>query len=102
MIAVAAILDFRSTQFESILIQKSSFCYSVCEMSKTYFHNDSCGGHLGFPMTQFELSLIQKSSCCYSVNFCSNQPKVWEEMLKIDFQDGGSGNHLVDFRLAQF
>ena len=37
---------------------------------------------------------IQTSSCCYRASFCSNRPKVCEEMSKIDFQDGGCGSHL--------
>ena len=27
-------------------------------------------------------------------SFSSRRPKVWEEMLKIDFQDGSCGGHL--------
>ena len=38
--------------------------------------------------------LIQKLSCCYRANFSSNRPKVWEEMSKIDFQDGRCGGCL--------
>ena len=37
---------------------------------------------------------IQKSSCCYRASLSSKRPKVWEEMSKIDFQDGGCGSHL--------
>ena len=42
----------------------------------------------------FSSFLIQKSSCCKIASFGSNRPKVWEEMSKIDFKDGGCGGHL--------
>ena len=40
-------------------------------------------------------------SCCYRASFCSKRPKVWEEMLKTDFQDGGCGGHL-GFSIGSF
>ena len=42
----------------------------------------------------FSLFSIQKSSCCHRASFGSKQPKVWEEMLKIDFYNGGCDGHL--------
>ena len=33
-------------------------------------------------------------SCCYRASFGPKRPKVWEEMSKFDFQDGGCGGHL--------
>ena len=60
-------------------------------MSKTEFQDGGCGGHLGQFMnpilTRFE---FQRSSCCYRVTFGSYRLKVWEEMSKIDFQNGGT------------
>ena len=44
-------------------------------------------------------SLFQ--SCCYRANFSSKQPKVWEEMSKIDFQDGCCGGQLA-FSIGSF
>ena len=40
-------------------------------------------------------------SCCYKASFGSKRPKVWEEMSKIDFQDGGCGGYL-GFSIASF
>ena len=40
-------------------------------------------------------------SCCYRASFGSKRPKVWEEMSKIDFQDGGCGGHL-GFSIGSF
>ena len=42
----------------------------------------------------FSLFLIQKSYCSHRASFGSKGPKVWEEMLKIDFHNGGYGGHL--------
>ena len=40
-------------------------------------------------------------SCCYRASSDSKRPKVWEEMSKIDFQDGGCDGHL-GFSIGSF
>ena len=50
-------------------------------------------GHLGFPINMI-LAGFQKKYFCYRASFGSKQPKVWKEMLKIDFQDDGCGGYL--------
>ena len=38
--------------------------------------------------------IVNASQCYYRARFGSNQPKVWEEMSKINFQDVSCGGHL--------
>ena len=40
-----------------------------------------------------------KSFCCYRASFGSRQPKVWDEMSIIDFQDGSCGGHRIFYWL---
>ena len=49
---------------------------------------------LDFRLTQFQLVSIQKSSFYYRASFGSKRPKVWKEMSRTDFQNGGSGGYL--------
>ena len=59
-----------------------------------FFNEAEPLSHLVLPIHKCLLVSIQKSSCCYRASFGSKRSKVWEEMSKIDFQDGGCGGHL--------
>ena len=101
---MAAILDFRSAQFQLFLINKLPWCFlaslesiglSVQKMMrKIDFQDGGHGSHLGFPIGMilaiFDLQITPMLPSNFGVNWHFGSG----EEAKKDFQDGGNSGHL--------
>ena len=61
---------------------------ATCSMEQNH-----CG-HLGFLIDIILARFDQEVILLLQSKFLLKRPKVWKEMSKIDFQDGGCGGHL--------